>query len=141
MFSLSSTLPRSFCQQVLQLAHDQMGGHLGHRKCMAIIKRRFSWPLLVKDIQEFCSSRVTCQQFSKAALRKAPMCECSDLLEPFECGIRHRRSFLKARGECKYMLTYGRMSSQWVEAVPLRSFMARCTARAMLSIFTRTSIP
>ena len=42
-------LPKSFRAKVLRTAHDGTG-HLGHRKVLQLVKRKFDWPLLARDV-------------------------------------------------------------------------------------------
>lgn len=133
MFTFSPTivLPRSFRQQVLELTHDRMG-HLGHRKCLTVIKRRFTWPLLARDVQQHCALCVLCQQFSKSSLRKAPMVEGLVLSEPYEqVAFDLVDPFPKAKGGLKYILTYGCMASRWIEATLLRNITAKFNAQML----------
>ena len=76
-------LPKLFRMKVLKAAHDG-AGHLGHRKVLMIVRRKFTWPLLTKDVVQYCNSCLVCQQCSKASVRKAPMVERPVLSEPFE---------------------------------------------------------
>ena len=66
---------------MLVLAHDKLG-HLGARKVM---KQRFTWPNMGRDIIDYCCSCEVCQRCSKAAARKTPLIEREVLSEPFEC--------------------------------------------------------
>ena len=76
-------LPRSCRIRVLKTAHDSTG-HLGNRKVLQMLRRRFTWPLMTKDVVRHCQSCETCQRCSRASIRKAPMVERPVLTEPFE---------------------------------------------------------
>ena len=127
--------------QILKTAHDDTG-HLGHRKVLQMIKRRFVWPLLAKDVLEYCQSCVSCQKCSKASVRKAPMMERPILMEPFEqMAVDIVGPMSKAKGGFTHILTAVCMASRWPEAVPLKSTSAVAVAEGLVSIFGRTSIP
>ena len=131
-------LPTRFRAQVLKMAHDGTG-HLGHRKVLQMIKRRFVWPVLAKDVLEHCQSCVSCQKCSKASVRKAPMMERPILTEPFEqMAVDIVGPISKAKGGFTHILTAVCMASRWPEAVPTS---AVAMAEGLVSIFGRTSIP
>ena len=63
-------LPKEFRVLVMRTAHGG-AGHLGHRKVLQMIKKRFVWPLMAKDVTLFCQSCQVCQSCSRASVRKA----------------------------------------------------------------------
>jgi len=51
----------NLCTRVLQYNHDHiLAGHFGQNKTLELACRRYSWPSLRTDIQQFCKSCVTC---------------------------------------------------------------------------------
>jgi len=44
-------LPKSRRAQVLELAHDSSGGHLGENRTRECIHMSFTWPTLVSDCE------------------------------------------------------------------------------------------
>lgn len=76
-------LPEQFRMQVLKFAHDA-SGHLGHRKVLCLLRQRFDWPLMTKEVTNYCMTCEVCQRCSRAAVRKAPMVARPVLTEPFE---------------------------------------------------------
>ena len=134
-------LPREFRCQVLKAAHDG-AGHLGHRKELQLVWRRFAWPLMTKDIVNFCNACIVCQKCSRAAVRKAPMVERPVLSEPFEqMAFDLVDPLPKAKGGYRYVLTAVCMATKWPEAIPLRSITAKAVAEGMLCIFSRMALP
>lgn len=69
--------------RVLHVAHDGLG-HMGYRKVLALIRWRFDWPLLTKEVTEYCASYEVCQRCSRASVRKAPMVAHAVPTELFE---------------------------------------------------------
>ena len=56
-------LPQECRKSVLAMAHEiQLAGHLGKKKRRQRILRRFYWPTLCKNVEEFCQTYVTCQK-------------------------------------------------------------------------------
>ena len=48
---------------VLQYNHDHiLAGHFGQNKTLELVCRRYSWPSLHADVQQFCKSCVTCMR-------------------------------------------------------------------------------
>ena len=134
-------LPTSFRANVLRTAHDGTG-HLGHRKVLQLVKRKFVWPLLARDVTVYCKSCVTCQTCSRASARKAPMVERPVLSEPFEqMAFDLVGPLPKAKGGFRFVLTAVCMAMKWPEAIPLKSVTAKAVAEGMVNIFSRTAIP
>ena len=49
--------------RILQYNHDHiLAGHFGQNKTLELVRRRYSWPSLHADIQQFCKSCVTCMR-------------------------------------------------------------------------------
>ena len=76
-------LPRKFRGRVMNLAHER-SGHLGARKVKALVKQRFVWPEMAKDIVGHCQSCEICQTCKKSKARRVPLMEREVLSEPFE---------------------------------------------------------
>ena len=67
-------LPSQCRQQVLQLAHlVPLGGHLGWKKTLNRIARRFYWPTMHRDVADFCCSCDTCQRFRRHKTVRVPL--------------------------------------------------------------------
>ncbi len=65
-------LPTCRRNVVLKLAHDHCG-HVGYRKVLDIINKRFTWPNISPDVYKYCQSCSTCQKSNKRGHIKAPM--------------------------------------------------------------------
>ena len=134
-------LPKKYRKRVMALAHEKCG-HLGARKVKALVRQRFAWPEMAKDVVGHCQSREVCQTCRKSKARKAPMMEREILSEPFEVlAMDLVGPFPKGKGGYTYLLTTICMSSKWPEAIPLKSITARAVAEGMLNVFARTGIP
>ena len=134
-------LPKSFRGKVLVLAHDKLG-HMGARRMKEILKARFSWPGLGKDVIEYCRSCPSCQPCAKRKSRQVPMVERKVYSEPFEVmGVDIVGPFPVGKGGYRYLLTAICMATRWPEAIPLKTVTARAVATALLEVFSRTGIP
>ena len=134
-------LPVKHRKKVLLLAHER-GGHLGARKVKALIRQRFMWPEMAKDVVEHCKSCVVCQKCRKQKARRVPLIEREVLSEPFEVlAMDLVGPFPKGKGGYTHLLTAVCMSSKWPEIVPLKTTTARAVAEAMMTVFATTGIP
>jgi len=66
---------QSLRSQVLQTAHDVlMSGHFGIRRTLTRIRSQFFWPMMSKDVTQYCRSCDICRKsFSKCRISKAPL--------------------------------------------------------------------
>ena len=60
-------LPKDRRLQVLNLAHDTFGGHLGAKRTRDRIRLSFTWPTLTSDCKRYCQ---TCESCQKRALKR-----------------------------------------------------------------------
>ena len=134
-------LPVSFRRKVMEIAHDKMQ-HMGARRVTKLIKLRFTWPGVGRDIAEFCKACPVCQKCEKRKSKKAVMVERPVMSEPFEViAIDLVGPFKPGKGGCTHLLTAICMATRWPEAIPLRSTTARAVATGLLDIFSRIGIP
>ena len=134
-------LPKSFRYKVLVVAHDRMQ-HMGARRVTKLIRQRFTWPGVGRQIAEYCRSCSVCQKCDKRKSRQAMMVERPVMSEPFEVIAIDLVGPIKAgKGGCTHLLTAICMATRWPEAIPLRSTTARAVATGLLEIFSRTGIP
>ena len=134
-------LPVKHRLKVMHLAHER-GGHLGARKVKALIRQRFVWPEMAKEVVEHCRSCLVCQKCKKAKARRVPLIEREILSEPFEVlAMDLVGPFPKGKGGYTHLLTTVCMSSKWPEIVPLKTTTARAVADAMMTVFATTGIP
>ena len=134
-------LPKSFRRRILETAHDKMQ-HMGARRVTRLVKKRFTWPGVGKDIIDFCRACPVCQKCDKRKGRQALMIERPVMSEPFEVlGIDLVGPFKAGKGGCTHLLTAICMATRWPEAIPLKSITARSVATGLLDIFSRVGIP
>ena len=134
-------LPHKFRKKVMTLAHEG-AGHLGARKVKALVRQRFVWPGMAKDLVLHCQSCEVCQMCKKSKARRVPLMERETLSEPFEVlAMDLVGPFPKGKGGYTYLLTSICMSSKWPEAIPLKTITAKAVAAGMIEIFARTGIP
>ncbi|GBM57634.1 Gypsy retrotransposon integrase-like protein 1 [Araneus ventricosus] len=138
-------LPLSRRAQVLRLAHESVfGSHMGVKKTKERIRYSFYWPMMSREIAEYCKSCKECQLRShEKMIDKIPITPVLRPELPFECvnvDIIGPIEPPSARRH-KYVLCLIDQHSRWPEAIPLRSLTAKSTCDALLEIFMRTGIP
>ena len=67
-------VPKCKREKILELAHEKCG-HLGERKVLSVVSKRFIWPLMATDVSKHCRSCNVCQWANKRGSRKSPMVE------------------------------------------------------------------
>lgn len=78
-------LPQAFRQKVMELGHSvPWAGHLGFQKSLHRIARRFVWPGMYTQIQQFCASCQTCQLTSNKGVSHAQLQPLRIIDSPFE---------------------------------------------------------
>ena len=131
-------IPKTFRLKILQFAHDR-SGHLGVKKTQELIADKFVWPMMGKDIADYCKSCVACQKANKVAGRLALMVKRPVVSEPFmSIAFDLIGPLPKGKGGKKYLLTYIDLSTRWPDAIPLCSITAKQVAQGMLDILSRT---
>jgi len=134
-------VPQAKRKGLLVLAHDK-SCHLGHKKVLALLSKKFYWPFMVRDVVRFCKSCEVCARCSKQGNRRAPLCTRPILTEPFQviaCDIVG--PLRKGRNGYRYILTSICLASRWPTAIPLKNVRAGTVAQGMLETFSQTSIP
>ena len=67
-------LPKRCRGTVLKLTHDvPLASHLGREKTGCRLLRRFYWPMLFKDMAEFCRGCPICQRSAQGKIKPAPL--------------------------------------------------------------------
>jgi len=77
-------LPKSRRGQVLELAHDTFGGHLGAKRTRERIRLSFTWPFLTSDCKRYCQTCTVCQKRARRTYRNSvPITPISRAEAPF----------------------------------------------------------
>lgn len=78
-------VPSCYRKEILSLAHDYIGGHLGINKTYNKILQHFYWPKLKKDVTAYCNSCHTCQLSGKPnqPIKSFPLQPIPVVEEPF----------------------------------------------------------
>ena len=136
-------LPKDCRRRVLELAHTvPLAGHLGKKKTLARVSRRFYWPTMHKDVADFCRSCGTCQKFQRRKVPRAPLIPLPVIDEPFSrVAMDIVGPLPRSCSGNRYVLVLCDYSTRYPEAIPLRAIDAETIALELVKIFSRVGIP
>ena len=129
-------VPRKYRSTLLHAYHDSFFlAHQGVTKTYHLLRTRFYWRSMYKDVQQFIQTCVVCQSAKRNYTHKnAPHLSRGMPTHTFD---RVSMDILKAGEEdalgYKYILTMVDDLSKWVEAYPLKTEKAADVAEAMWS--------
>ena len=126
---------------VPKLAHDQVwSGHLGITKTYNRVLRHFFWLGFKSDVVQFCKTCHVCQLTGKAnqTVPCVPLCPIPVVGEPFEQVLIDCVGPLpKTRSGNQFLLTIMCSATQYPEAIPLHTIMAKTVVKALVTFFLR----
>lgn len=138
-------VPLTFVKKVLKDFHDlPFCGHKGQVQTLSMIKTRFYWPTMSRDVIRYCRSCHVCNQRKTSPhLKKYPLQSFPEVLEPFErTAMDIVGPLVTSYSGNKYLLTFQDHFTKYVEAIPLRDQKADTIARAFVTkIFARHGAP
>ncbi|TKJ32064.1 MAG: hypothetical protein CEE38_23710, partial [Planctomycetes bacterium B3_Pla] len=128
--------PTKIRKEIFELAHSApTGGHMGARRMLAKIRRRYYWPCMGMDIRQWilscdeCASRNT-SRLKKAKMRKFPVGAPMERIAMDIMGPLPRST----RGN-KYILVVGDYFTKWIEAYALPNQEAKTVADVLTREF------
>ena len=134
-------LPEPLRLKVMKMAHEGME-HMGFKRVVALVKKRFIWPGMGEEIRKYCQSCEVCQKTKRQKARRAPLMTRPVLSEPFECiAFDLVGPMDPGKGGARFVLTAICLASRWPEAIPLKTVTAEDVAEGMFEVFSRTGIP
>lgn len=137
-------LPLKCRSGVLRLAHDiPASGHLGRKKTLDRIQRRFFWPVISRQVAEYCRCCPACQKSAgRKARERARLVPMPVVDEPFRRIAMDMVGPLdRSRSGNRYILVVCDYATRYPEAVPLKSTEAVVVAEQLWQIFSRVGIP
>jgi hypothetical protein len=136
-------LPKECRQTVLELAHDiPLAGHLGKEKTRQRVLRRFYWPTVFKDVEEFCRCCSACQKTANRKAPPAPLIPLPIISEPFSrIAMDIVGPVPRSRAGNRYILVLCDYATRYPDAVPLKSIDAEHVAEELIKVFARVGVP
>ena len=102
-----------------------LAGHLGAEKTRRRILRRFYWPTVFRDIDEYCRCCVKCQKTNTRKVPPAPLVPLPVITEPFQrIAMDIVGPLPKSRLGNRFILVICDYATRYPEAIPLRSIDA-----------------
>ncbi|XP_076030465.1 uncharacterized protein LOC143018769 [Oratosquilla oratoria] len=137
-------IPKPLRQDILSIAHDGVGGHLGTRKTYAKILSHFYWPKLRRDVSTYCRTCRPCQLVGKPSpsIKPFPLQPIPVIKEPFSKITTDCVGPLPKtpRGH-QFLLTIIDCATRYPEAIPLRRITKKNIVRALVHFFTQVGLP
>ena len=135
-------VPRTHVGKVLYLGHTHLlGAHLGAEKTYERIRRRFYWPGIKKEVEEYCKHCAECQLHSPKSTVHSPLVPLPILDIPFQrIGLDIVGPLPKSSRGHKYILVIVDYATRYPEAVPLRTATGKTIARELFTLFSRVGI-
>lgn len=137
-------VPSCYRKEILSLAHDYIGGHLGINKTYNKILQHFYWPKLKKYVTAYCNSCHTCQLSGKPnqPIKPFPLQPIPVVEEPFsKILIDCVGPLPKSRSGNQSILTIMCTSTRYPEAIPSRNITSKTVVKALTKFFTQFGVP
>ncbi|XP_063592504.1 uncharacterized protein LOC134769695 [Penaeus indicus] len=131
-------VPFPYRQDVISLAHDINGGHLG------VSKTYFKILMMKKDVSSYCKTCHYCQVAGKPneVIPPAPLHPIPVVAQPFNHILIDCVGPLpKTKCGNQYLLTIMCATTRYPEAIPLRNLTAKSVVKALTKFFTQFGIP
>ena len=137
-------VPVSRRKALLDLAHAQVGCHMGIKRTKERLALNFMWPSMTKDVVEYCQYCDICQKRAPITYRdRVPIQGGVVSTEPI-----FGHFYVDCFGPlCSYNIPfqYGIVfldhTSRWPHVVPLRNLTAKSCCEAMISLWQFTGFP
>jgi len=135
-------IPKSRRTQVLGLAHDTFGEHLGEERTRERIRLSFTWPTLTSDCKKYCQTCSSCQKRARKTYHdRAPIAPIP------RSDLAFSHFFMDTLGpifnhpvEYNYCLILVDSATRWPAAFPLKSLSAKSVCDALLQLWMVTGI-
>ena len=136
-------LPTQCRNAVLHLAHDiPLAGHLGKGKTSQRVLERFYWPILYRDVANFCKRCGCCQKASRYKGKCAPFVPLPIIDIPFKrIAMNIIGPLPRSRSGNKYILVVCDYATRYPEAMAICSIEAEHIAEELIKLFARVRIP
>lgn len=131
---LQLLLPLEYRQEALQQMHSGFtGGHLGIRRTLEQVQRRFYWVGWAADVKRYCRQCNDCAQYKRGPAPHQGLLQSQLCGEPWErIGVDITGPHPRSRNGYIYILTAVDYFSKWAEAYPMRNQEAVTVANILV---------
>ena len=141
--SLRLCIPSTLRKKVIRMLHDE-SGHLGRNKVQENAKKRFYWPKMNDDIQDYINRCHTCQMYAyrrrKQQFPLQPIInKVSDFLDLV--GVDAIGPLPTTYRGNKFALVMIDYFTKWSEAVPVKALTAEATVKFFRQVFSHIGAP
>ena len=134
-------LPSSYRTPVLETAHQiPMAGHMGRKKTLSRILRRFFWPGVYNEVAELCRRCPECQRVARHQHCKSPLMPLPVVGKPFEkIAMDLVGPLPRSKAGYRYLLVIMDYCTRYPEAIPLKKIDS--SVDALMGVFSRVGFP
>ena len=136
-------LPEKCRETVMKLTHSiPLARHLGRDKTTRRILQRFYWPIVHRDVADYCRGCDACQKTAGKNVPRAPLIPLPVISQPFErIAMDIVGPLTKSSRGNHFVLVVGDYATCYPEAVPMKHVDAANVAEELVRIFSRVSVP
>ena len=128
-------VPSCMRLSIIRNFHDTpFGAHQGQKRTIELLKKRYYWPRMKSDIEEYISKCISCNERKTGKLPLAPLQNFGPVLEPFELVSMDLVGPLpKTVNGNVYLLTFMDAFTKYSEAIPIPDQTAETVAREFVT--------
>ncbi len=130
---LQLVLPKAFREMALKGLHDDIG-HMGRDRTLDLVRRRFFWPKMSRDVEDKVKNCVRCVMRKTPTNARAPLVNIRTT-QPLEIVSLDFLSLEQSKGGFESILVITDHYTRYAQAIPTRNQTARTTAEALFNNF------